>query len=103
MNDLLPEPFRDLLSAPLLALGAGVGVLVLLGFVKQFLLICRPQELLIFAGRKHRRDDGSEVGYRLVFGGRAWRVPIIETVDRMDMRSIPIDVQVQGAYTRVGI
>ena len=39
----------------------------------------------------------------MVFGGRAWRMPIIETVDRMDMRSIPIDVQVQGAYTRVGI
>jgi flotillin len=67
------------------------------------MFICRPQEVLIFAGRKHRRDDGSEAGYRVVFGGRAWRVPVIETVDRMDMRSLPIDVQVQGAYTRVGI
>ena len=38
-----------------------------------------------------------------MFGGRAWRVPLIETVQRMDMRAIPIDVQVQGAYTRVGI
>jgi flotillin len=93
----------QLLGLPAAALGAAVGVLILLGFIKQFLIICRPQEMVIFAGRKHRREDGAEVGFRVVFGGRAWRVPIIETVDRMDMRSFPIDVQVQGAYTRVGI
>jgi hypothetical protein len=54
-------------------------------------------------GRKHRNPDGSEAGYRVIFGGRAWRVPLIEQVGRMDMRTIPIDVQVHGAYTRVGI
>jgi flotillin len=93
----------DLLGLPFVGLGAAVGLLVFIAFAKQFLFICRPQELLIFAGRKHRGDDGAEVGYRVVFGGRAWRVPVIESVDRMDMRAIPIDVQVQGAYTRVGI
>jgi flotillin len=104
MNDLF-DNFNpgDLLGLPFVAVGAAVGLLVFIAFAKQFLFICRPQEVLIFAGRKHRRDDGSEAGYRVVFGGRAWRVPIIETVDRMDMRSLPIDVQVQGAYTRVGI
>src|SRR5436190_1598771 len=64
---------------------------------------CRPNEILIFSGRKHRNADGSESGYRVIFGGRAWRMPLIEQVMRMDMRTIPIDVQVQGAYTRVGI
>jgi flotillin len=100
MNDI---DLGGLLGLPVAALSAAVGVLIVLGFVKQFLVICRPQEMVIFAGRKHRREDGAEVGFRVVFGGRAWRVPIIETVDRMDMRSFPIDVQVQGAYTRVGI
>jgi flotillin len=100
MNDF---ELGELLGLPVAALGAAVGVLILLAFIKQFLVICRPQEMVIFAGRKHRREDGSEAGFRVVFGGRAWRVPIIETVDRMDMRSFPIDVQVQGAYTRVGI
>src|SRR6188474_1573146 len=38
-----------------------------------------------------------------VFGGRAWRIPIIETVQRMQMLAVPIDVAVQGAYTKVGI
>jgi flotillin len=103
MNESLSFNPGDLLGLPLMALGTAVGILVFLGFAKQFLMICRPQEILIFAGRKHRQEDGSDAGYRVVFGGRAWRVPVIETVDHMDMRAIPIDVQVQGAYTRVGI
>src|SRR5688500_11349757 len=102
MNDIDFNP-GDLLGMPLIGLSTAVGILVFIAFAKQFLLICRPQEVLIFAGRKQRQEDGTEAGYRVVFGGRAWRVPIIETVDRMDMRAIPIDVQVQGAYTRVGI
>ena len=102
MNEIDFNP-GDLLGLPLMGLATAAGILVFIAFAKQFLLICRPQEVLIFAGRKHRQEDGSEAGYRVVFGGRAWRVPIIESVDRMDMRAIPIDVQVQGAYTRVGI
>ncbi len=95
----------DLIGIRTLAMGAGgaVGVLVLLALMRKFLLVCRPNEILILSGRRHRREDGSEAGYRVVAGGRAWRVPILEAVERMDMRSIPIDVQVQGAYTRVGI
>jgi flotillin len=85
------------------AAGAAVAVVFLILFMSRFLYICRPNEILIFSGRKHRNPDGSEAGYRVIFGGRAWRVPLIEQVGRMDMRTIPIDVQVHGAYTRVGI
>ena len=72
-------------------------------FAARFLYVCRPSEILIFSGRKHRLADGSEVGSRVIFGGRAWRIPLIENVQRMKMLSMPIDVQVQGAYTKVGI
>jgi flotillin len=97
--------FEDLpsLSPILVALGAAIGLVVFILLLSRFLYICRPNEILIFSGRKHRQPDGSEVGYRVIFGGRAWRVPLIEQVGRMDMRTIPIDVHVQGAYTRVGI
>jgi flotillin len=102
MNDLL-SGVPELLRWPLYGGAAAIALLLLVGFIKQFLLICRPNEILILSGRKHRRPDGSEIGYRVVFGGRAWRVPVIEQVQHMDMRAIPIDVAVQGAYTRVGI
>jgi flotillin len=84
------------------ALGAG-GILVFVMMLTRFLYICRPSEILIFSGRKHRLADGTEVGSRVIFGGRAWRIPLIESVQRMKMLSMPIDVQVQGAYTKVGI
>jgi flotillin len=84
-------------------LGIGIGILILLGVFSRFLYICKPNELLVLSGRKRRTEDGSVVGYRVVAGGWAMRIPIIETVERMDMRSIPIDVSINGAYTRVGI
>lgn len=71
--------------------------------LRQFLYICRPNEVLIFSGRQRRLADGSTVGYRIIFGGRAWRMPIIERVDRMDMTTIPIDISVSQAYSRGGI
>jgi flotillin len=91
------------LAIPALGGVAAVGVLVLIASLTRFLYVCRPSEILIFSGRKHRLADGTVVGSRVVFGGRAWRLPLIETVQRMQMLSMPIDVQVQGAYTKVGI
>jgi flotillin len=91
------------LSVGLLGVGGAVGVLVLVTMLTRFLYVCRPSEILIFSGRKHRLADGTEVGSRVIFGGRAWRIPLIESVQRMKMLSMPIDVQVQGAYTKVGI
>jgi len=101
MSDL--PNVASLTTPVILGLGGGLAFIVLIIFASRFLYICRPNEILIFSGRKHRNADGSESGYRVIFGGRAWRTPLIEQVMRMDMRSIPIDVQVQGAYTRVGI
>ncbi len=91
------------MSALIIALGAVLGFALLVWILKSFLYVCKPNEILIFAGRKHRLKDGSEVGYRILHGGRAVRVPLLETVARMDMRLIPVEVAVQGAYSRGGI
>ncbi|MBN2577351.1 MAG: flotillin family protein, partial [Deltaproteobacteria bacterium] len=90
-------------SAIGLGLGLGIAFLIFLAILSRFLYICRPNQLLVVSGRKRRTEDGTLVGYRVVNGGWAMRTPIIETVEIMDIRSIPIDVSVQGAYTRVGI
>src|SRR5829696_2428235 len=84
--------------------GTGVAVLlVLMVFYRYLLRICRPNEILIFSGRKHRTADGRSVGYRVVFGGRGMRVPVVETVDRMDVSLISVPIAVQGAYSEGGI
>ena len=45
---------------------------------------------------------GRKIGYRTIKGGRALRVPLFEVVDRMDLTNMPIEVQVQGAYSKGG-
>lgn len=83
---------------------AGIAVLVVLMVVYHYLLrICRPNEILIFSGRKHTAADGRTVGYRVVFGGRGVRVPVVETVHQMDVSLISVPIAVQGAYSEGGI
>ena len=79
-----------------------VGVILLVWFLKSFLRLCNPNEILILSGRKHLTPDGQEVGYRVIFGGRAMAIPILETVERMDMTTMPVPVEVSNAYSKGG-
>ncbi|MES2639149.1 MAG: SPFH domain-containing protein [Myxococcota bacterium] len=92
-----------LVSALCVATGLGFGLLMAVAIAKQFIFICRPDEVLIFSGRKRSMADGSEVGYRLVFGGRTIRVPLLERVDSMNLSTIPLDLHVTNAYSKGGI
>jgi flotillin len=74
-------------------------ILIIWAFVKANLEICHPNEILIFSGRKRRLKDGTEVGYRIIKGGRGLKVPIIESVSRMSLTTIPIDLELKGALT----
>ena len=103
MIEQLSAWFSETNEALLIGGGAAAFLLFIFMWIARFLYLCRPSEILIFSGRKHRLPDGTIVGSRVVFGGRAWRIPLIETVQRMQMLSMPIDVAVQGAYTKVGI
>jgi flotillin len=80
-----------------------IGLFVLIAIIKAFMYICKPNEILVFSGRKRKLEDGTVVGFRVVFGGRAFRVPILERVDRMDMTVIPIDIAVHNAFSKGGI
>jgi flotillin len=95
----------DQIPIPVL-IGGGAGLLVLLVLLVVFKLllhICRPNEILIFSGRRRRTDDGRDVGFRVVHGGRGFRVPFVEDVDRMDVSQVSVPMIVQGAYSEGGI
>lgn len=84
--------------------GVVLGLLLLFVIlVKSLLHICRPNEILIFSGRDHKLPDGRKVGYRVITGGRGWRVPIVETVHSMDISLISVPMGVNGAYSEGGI
>ena len=79
-----------------------LGVLLVVWFLKNFLRLCNPNEILILSGRKHHTPEGQEVGYRVIFGGRAMTIPILETVKRMNMTTMPVPVEVSNAYSKGG-
>ena len=93
----------------LVALGAAALAIFLLLVVilaRSLLHICRPNEVLIFTGRKggpiivrpraHGPDDAHDPG---AGKGRKWRIPIIERVDRMEMSTMIVDIVVTIAYS----
>ncbi len=88
-------------------LSASGGVLLALFLfiliVRNFLFICKPNEILIFSGRQNKLPDGRTQGFRVVFGGRGWRYPVVETVEHMDISNISVAMTVTGAYSRGGI
>ncbi|MGR3275382.1 flotillin family protein [Acaryochloris sp. 'Moss Beach'] len=76
--------------------------ILVIWFVKSFLRICNPNEILILSGRKHRTKSGQTVGYRVIFGGRVISIPILESVKIMDMTTMPVPVEVKNAYSKGG-
>ena len=84
----------------------GLTALIVFGalsvILKRLLYVSAPNEALIFSGRVRRVGD-REVGYRVVRGGRALRVPFFELIDSVDLTNIAIDIEVKGAYSKGGI
>jgi flotillin len=83
-----------------------IGLVVVLFFitlimiVSSLIIICPPNRVAIISGRDRVLPDGRTVGYRIIRGGRALRIPIIEKVAWMDLNTIPLEVSVTNAYSK---
>ncbi|MGK7922249.1 MAG: flotillin family protein, partial [Trichodesmium sp.] len=97
-----PNNFSKEISANLPIALSIFGVIVLIWFINTFIQICKPNEILILSGRKRRTKEGQTVGYRVIFGGRAIPIPILETTKTMDLRTMAVPVEVRNAYSKGG-
>ena len=70
---------------------------------RKLVYIAGPNEVLVFSGRASRGPKGKPRGYRTIKGGRGFRMPLIEEVDRVDLTNMVIDVAVTNAYSKGGI
>jgi len=87
-----------------LLVGVGLAFAIAISMVvKRLLYICQPNEVLIFSGGQTASPNGRRVGYRIIKGSRSIRKPLFETVDRMDLTNMPIEVSVTSAYSKGGI
>jgi flotillin len=89
-------------NLPLVILPLAAAV-VGISLVKICLRICDPNEILVLSGRKHRNAAGQELGYRVIVGGRAVVIPILETVQKLSLATMPAVVEVKNAYSKGGI
>jgi flotillin len=88
-------------------------LLGLLGLVAAMALFSRnyikvpPSTVAIFFGRKHTFADEkgvkTTVGFRVVRGGAALRVPMLEQVAYLSLNIISIPLRIQRAYTKEGV
>jgi flotillin len=87
-------------TAQIVGIAVGLGafaILLIIIFVKTNVVLCQPNELLILAGRQRREADGTKVGYRVIRGGRGFKMPFVESVARLPLTALPLDVRVGKA------
>lgn len=86
-----------------IGLGIGIGaiaIMLTIVFIKANLVICQPNEVLIISGRRRKLPDGTEIGYRIIKGGRGFKVPIIESVKRLPLTNMPIEIKITKALCK---
>ncbi len=86
-----------------LGIVAAVLIVTTMVFISNYLLICHPNEVIILSGRKRQLQGGGQVGYRIIRGGRALRIPVMEKAARLSLETIPLTLTVQNAYSTGGI
>ncbi|HLL75916.1 MAG TPA: SPFH domain-containing protein [Pyrinomonadaceae bacterium] len=86
-----------------------VVVLILLAVLVAFWLLSRnyikvaPNAAAVFSGRKRKLPDGRVVGYRVIKGGAALRIPLLEKVDYLSLNVMTIPLEIRRAYTLKGV
>jgi flotillin len=62
-----------------------------------------PNVVAVLSGRKRKLPDGRIVGYRMVKGGAALRIPLLEKVEYLSLNVMTIPLEIKRAYTLKGV
>lgn len=85
-----------------------VALALVAAFVSRNIIKVPPNTVAILSGRKRRVTDSQtgeqrQVGYRVIRGGSAFRIPILERVDYISLNIISIPLRIEGAYNIEGV
>lgn len=95
-------PFETLLI-PVIVLAVLLSVLIAVWLFSRNYIKVPPNAAAVFSGRKRKLADGRVVGYRIIKGGAALRVPLLEKVDYLSLNLITIPLEIRRAYTFKGV
>ena len=99
---LLAATPSDLLMPAILFVSFFALVAAMILMAKNYIKV-PPNKAAVISGRKHRLPDGSIVGYRVVSGGAAFKIPVLEKVDYLDLSVMSVPVTVKNVYTKEGV
>jgi flotillin len=84
-----------------------LGVFAAMGLFARNYVKVPPSMVAIFYGRKHiitdEKGNRTTVGFRVVRGGAALRVPVLERVEYLSLNVISIPLKISRAYTKEGV
>ena len=93
----------ETLFIPLIVLAVLLSVLIAVWLFSRNYIKVSPNAAAVFSGRKRKLSDGRLVGYRIVRGGAALRVPLLEKVEYLSLNLLTIPLEIRRAYTVKGV
>jgi uncharacterized membrane protein YqiK len=97
--------FSDLsqLLLPFIVLFVLLALFIAIALFSRNYLKVAPNTVAVLSGRKRKLPDGRVVGYRMVRGGAALRIPLLEKVDYLSLNVFTISLEIKRAYTMQGV
>ena len=91
------------LLVPLMSGAVVVSFVAIVAIVSKNYIKVPPNRVAIFYGKSRRIGEGQTVGFRVVSGGSKMKIPIVESVDWMDLNVFSIPLEVKGAPNKDGV
>src|SRR2546427_10018330 len=96
-------PNLSSLTLPLIVLVVLLALFIAMALFSRNYLKVSPNLVAVLSGRKRKLSDGRVVGYRMVRGGAALRLPLLEKDEYLSLNVFTIPLQIRRAYTVPGV
>ena len=93
----------SVLTLPLVVLFVLLALFIGMALFSRNYLKVSPNMVAVLSGRKRKLADGHYVGYRMVRGGAALRIPLLEKVVYFSLNVMTIPLEIKRAYTVQGV
>jgi flotillin len=95
--------FAEFLLLPFIILAVVLSLIIAGWLFSRNYLKVSPNVVAVLSGRKRKLPDGRVVGYRMVRGGAALRIPLLEKVEYLHLNVMTIPLEIKRAYTLKGV
>lgn len=93
----------ELVLMPVVILVAVLSLFIAAWLFSRNYIKVSPNAVAVLSGRRRKLADGRFVGYRMVKGGAALRIPLLEKVEYLSLNVMTIPLEIKRAYTLKGV